>query len=110
MKSKLVIGSSNTDMVIKTDRLPNPGVDSKGKSSRVTAPGSNSYLNEEDIPVKIFDNDKFEILLLQMEIPDRTIEYSAMSAWANGIKVILNPAPVAKSYAHFSFITASYHS
>jgi ribokinase len=167
MKQILVIGSSNTDMVIKTDKLPYPGetivngtflvnaggkganqavaaarlggmvtfitkrgtdllgnqsvgllmresidtqyvvkdtehssgvaliiVDSKGRSSSVTAPGSNSYLNEEDIPKKIFDPDKFEILLLQLEIPESTVEHSAESAAEKGIKVILNPAPV----------------
>lgn len=167
MKQILVIGSSNTDMVIKTEKLPSPGetvvngtfllnpggkganqavaaarlggmvtlitkrgndlfgnqsvgllmresvdtqyvvkdnehpsgvaliiVDSRGRSSSVTAPGSNSYLNQEDIPEKIFDSEKFGILLLQLEIPDKTVEYSAMSACENGIKVILNPAPV----------------
>jgi ribokinase len=167
MNQILVIGSSNTDMVIKTDKLPCPGetivggtfmvnsggkganqavaaarlsgeitfitkrgndlfgnksvgllmregidtqfvikdkehpsgvalinVDLRGRSSGVTSPGSNSYLYPEDIPEKVFEPGKFSILLLQMEIPVRTVEYSAMSAWKNGIKVILNPAPV----------------
>jgi ribokinase len=167
MKQILVIGSSNTDMVIKTDKLPRPGetlvngtflinaggkganqavaaarlggmvtfiakrgtdlfgnqsvgllmregidtqyvvkdsehpsgvalitVDSCGQSSGVTAPGSNSYLNPEDIPEKIFDHDKFEILLLQLEIPEQTVEYIVQSGSKNGIKVILNPSPV----------------
>jgi ribokinase len=167
MNQILVIGSSNTDMVIKTDKLPCPGetilggtfmvnsggkganqavtaarlggevtfitkrgndlfgnksvgllmreaidtqyiikdmehpsgvalinVDSRGRSSGVTAPGSNSYLTPEDIPAKIFEPGKYGILLLQMEIPMKTVEFSALSAWKNGIKVILNPAPV----------------
>jgi ribokinase len=167
MNQILVIGSSNTDMVIKTDKLPCPGetivggtfmvnsggkganqavtaarlggdvtfvtkrgndlfgnksvgllmregidtqyvikdmehpsgvallnVDAKGESSGVTAPGSNSYLFPEDINEKIFDPAKFGILLLQMEIPIRTVEFSALSAWKKGIKVILNPAPI----------------
>jgi ribokinase len=167
MKQILVIGSSNTDMVIKTGKLPRPGeiivngtflinaggkganqavaaarlggmvtfiakrgtdlfgnqsvgllmregidtqyvvkdsehpsgvalitVDSCGLSSGVTAPGSNSYLNPEDIPEKIFDHNKFEILLLQLEIPQQTVEYIVHSGSKNGIKVILNPSPV----------------
>jgi ribokinase len=167
MKKILVIGSANTDMVIKTDKLPCPGetivggtfmvnsggkganqavsaarlggevtfitkrgndlfgnksvgllmregidtqhiikdmehpsgvallnVDSAGRTSGVTAPGSNSYLNPENIPEKIFESGRFEILLLQLEIPTSTVEYSAFCAWKNGIKVILNPAPV----------------
>jgi ribokinase len=167
MKNILVIGSSNTDMVIKTDKLPSPGetivngkflinaggkganqavaaarlgglvtfiskrgtdlfgnqsvgllmregidtqyvvkdsehpsgvalitVDSFGKSSGVTAPGSNCYLYPEDIPEKIFDPGKYEIVLLQLEIPYRTVEYIVESARNNGIKVILNPSPI----------------
>jgi len=167
MNQILVIGSSNTDMVIKTDKLPCPGetivggtfminsggkganqavaaarlggevtfvtkrgndlfgnksigllmregidtqyvikdmenpsgvalinVDSRGRSSGVTAPGANSFLNPEDITAKIFEPGKYGIMLLQLEIPIKTVEFSALSAWKNGIKVILNPAPV----------------
>jgi ribokinase len=182
MNKILVIGSSNTDLVIKTDRLPCPGetivggtfmvnsggkganqavaaarlggevtfitkrgndlfgnksvgllmredidtqyvikdmehpsgvalltVDSRGKSSGATAPGSNNYLSPEEIPKKIFESGIFDILLLQLEIPLRTVEYSVLSAWENGIKVILNPAPVQKLsdelYRHIWLIT-----
>ena len=167
MNQILVIGSSNTDMVIKTDKLPCPGetlvggtflvnsggkganqavaaarlggdvtfitkrgndlfgnksigllmregidtqyvvkdnenpsgvalinVDSRGRSSGVTAPGSNNFLYPEEIPVKVFQPGKYEILLLQLEIPLSTVEYASRSAFENGIKVILNPAPV----------------
>ena len=166
MSRILVIGSSNTDMVIKTERLPVPGetilggtflmnpggkganqavaaarlggkvtfitkrgndlfgnqavgllmregihtqyivkdmefpsgvalitVDSAGENSIVVAPGSNGNLLQEDIPPTIFEADKYEILLLQLEIPMDTVEYSAILASDHGIKVILNPAP-----------------
>jgi ribokinase len=166
MNRILVIGSSNTDMVIKTEKLPAPGetilggtfllnpggkganqavaaarlggkvtfiakrgndlfgnqaigifmregidtqyvvkdpelpsgvalitVDSSGENSIVVAPGSNGNLQKEDIPQKIFKSKKFGILLLQLEIPIETVEYSAITASQNGIKVILNPAP-----------------
>jgi ribokinase len=162
----LVIGSSNTDMVIKTAKLPGPGetilggtflmnpggkganqavaasrlggkvtfitkrgndlfgnqaigifmregidaqyvvkdmelpsgvalitVDSTGENNIVVAPGANGNLQQEDIPKKIFESGKFGILLLQLEIPVETVEYSAFTAYKNGIKVILNPAP-----------------
>src|SRR5665647_63772 len=50
-----------------------------------------------NLPVsKIFETGKFEILLLQLEIPISTVEYSAVTASENGIKVILNPAPAQK--------------
>ena len=169
MSRILVIGSSNTDMVIKTEKLPVPGetilggtflmnpggkganqavaaarlggkvtfvtkrgndlfgnqavgllmregidtkyvvkdmelpsgvalitVDSSGENSIVVAPGSNGNLMQEDIPPHIFETDKFEILLLQLEIPISTVEYSAIAASDHGIKVILNPAPACK--------------
>jgi ribokinase len=166
MNRILVIGSSNTDMVIKTKKIPVPGetilggtflmnpggkganqavsaarlggkvtfitkrgndlfgnqtigllmregihsqyvvkdmehpsgvalitVDSSGENSIVVAPGSNGYLLQDDIPAKIFDPKKYTILLLQLEIPVSTVEFSAVAAMENGIKVILNPAP-----------------
>jgi ribokinase len=169
MSRIIVIGSSNTDMVIKTEKLPSPGetilggiflmnpggkganqavaaarlggkvtfitkrgndlfgnqavgllmregidtqyivkdpdlpsgvalitVDSAGENSIVVAPGSNGNLSEEDIPPMIFETSKFEILLLQLEIPINTVEYSADKASEHGIKVILNPAPACK--------------
>ena len=169
MSRILVIGSSNTDMVIKTEKLPAPGetilggtflmnpggkganqavaaarlggkvtfitkrgndlfgnqavgllmregidaqfivkdlefpsgvalitVDSRGENSIVVAPGSNGRLSEDDIPTSVFENTKFDILLLQLEIPIKTVEYSAVTASEQGIKVILNPAPACK--------------
>ncbi len=166
MNRILVIGSSNTDMVIKTDKIPAPGetilggtflmnpggkganqavsaarlggqvtfitkrgndlfgnqtlgflmregihcqyvvkdldhpsgvaliiVDSSGENSIVVAPGSNGYLLQDDIPEKVFDGKKYTILLLQLEIPVTTVEYAAIKAAENGIRVILNPAP-----------------
>ena len=169
MSRILVIGSSNTDMVIKTEKLPAPGetilggtflmnpggkganqavaaarlggkvtfitkrgndlfgnqavgllmregihtqyivkdmelpsgvalitVDSTGENSIVVAPGSNGNLLQEDIPTAVFETTKYEILLLQLEIPINTVEYSAVAASEKGLKVILNPAPARK--------------
>jgi ribokinase len=169
MNRILVIGSSNTDMVIKTEKIPVPGetilggtflmnpggkganqavaaarlggkvtfitkrgndlfgnqtvgllmregidsqyvvkdtehpsgvaliiVDSAGENSIVVAPGSNGYMLQDDIPPKLFASGKYAILLLQLEIPMTTVEYSAAKASEHGIKVILNPAPAQK--------------
>jgi len=166
MKEILVIGSSNTDMVIKTEKLPAPGetilggtfllnpggkganqavaatrlgarvtfvgkrgndlfgnqmvgllmregidteyfikdpelpsgvalitVDSNGNNMIVVAPGANSNLQPEDLPEEIFDCKKFEILLLQLEIPLPTVEYASKRAADCNIRTILNPAP-----------------
>jgi ribokinase len=47
----------------------------------------------EDITPGLFTPGKFDILLLQLEIPLMTVEYTALTAAGNGLKVILNPAP-----------------
>ena len=169
MKKILVIGSSNTDMVIKTEKIPAPGetilggtflmnpggkganqavaaarlggkvtfiakigddlfgsqthgmlkkegidtrfivkdaeipsgialitVDSNGENCIVVAPGSNDNMHVDDIPGDIFSPGKFNVMLLQLEIPLMTVEYAALSAPESGIKVILNPAPAQK--------------
>ena len=163
-----VIGSSNTDMVIKTSKLPVPGetilggdffmnpggkganqavaaarlggkvtliaktgddvfgreakqifendhintdylttdpthpsgvalitVDNHGENCIVVAPGSNSYLSNEDIDLARQAIIGSELLLMQLEIPIETVEYAANIAFEAGIKVILNPAPAA---------------
>lgn len=71
-------------------------VDANGENSIVVAPGSNGNLMPQDIPGDLFAAGKFEILLLQLEIPVMTVEYAALTAAENGIKVILNPAPAQK--------------
>jgi ribokinase len=169
MKKILVIGSSNTDMVIKTDKIPSPGetilggtflmnpggkganqavaaarlggkvtfvakigddlfgsettgilkkegidtrfivkdtglpsgvalitVDSEGENSIVVAPGSNGNLLVQDIDNEVFAPGKYGVMLLQLEIPLMTVEYAAITAAENKMKVILNPAPAQK--------------
>jgi ribokinase len=90
----------DTQYVIKDDEHPSGValiiVDSAGENSIVVAPGSNGNLIQNDIPSKIFAKGKYAILLLQLEIPITTVEYSAVMASENGIKVILNPAPAQK--------------
>jgi ribokinase len=166
MNKILVIGSSNTDMVIKTKKLPAPGetilggvfllnpggkganqavaasrlggkvtfigkrgndlfgnqtvgllmregvdteyfvkdselpsgvalitVDSSGENSIVVAPGSNANLYPNDLPSHLFEGCIYDIMLLQLEIPLETVEFSAMKGSNCGMKVILNPAP-----------------
>jgi ribokinase len=90
----------DTEYIVKDPELPSGvaliTVDESGENSIVVAPGSNGNLLKEDIPTDILDHEHFEILLLQLEIPLETVEYSAVLAASNGIKVILNPAPAAQ--------------
>lgn len=166
MSRIIVIGSSNTDMVIKSKKLPSPGetilggtflmnpggkganqavaaarlggkvtfvtkigndmfgseaidlfgnenidtryiindpmnpsgvaliiVDDNGENSIVVAPGSNGTLSAYDINEEVFDNEKADIYLMQLEIPLGTVEFVAQKALLKNNRVILNPAP-----------------
>src|SRR5664280_71586 len=89
----------DTQYIVKDKELPSGvaliTVDAEGENSIVVAPGSNSNLLPEDISLKLMKTGKCAILLLQLEIPVKTVEYAVHKASEYGIKVILNPAPAA---------------
>lgn len=90
----------DSGFIVKDHELPSGvaliTVDSAGENSIVVAPGSNGNLLQEDIPANIFETGKYAILLMQLEIPIRIVEYCAITASVQGIKVIINPAPAQK--------------
>ena len=170
MKSKIVIvGSSNTDMMVKVDHFPLPGetlignhfmtaqggkganqavavarlggdatfvcclgddafgnqslallkkegmntkhvrlikgassgvalipVDKNGENTIIVASGANAMLSVDDIKAAEEDIKNAGILLMQLETPIPALIYAAKIAHANGVKVILNPAPFPK--------------
>ena len=87
----------DTRYIVKDHELPSGvaliTVNSAGENSIVVAPGSNGNLLREDIPANIFETGKYSILLMQLEIPILIVEYCAIAASVQGIKVIINPAP-----------------
>lgn len=162
----VVVGSSNTDMIIKLDRIPRPGetiiggqfsiaaggkganqavaaaraggevdfvacvgedmfgqeategfvkdgintdyvfkdkgsasgvalifVDQKGENSIAVASGANAKLLPKHIDSAKDVIISAEILIMQLETPLETVNAAAALAAANGVKVILNPAP-----------------
>lgn len=178
----IIVGSSNTDMVVKTDHLPEPGetvigtnfmiapggkganqavaaaraggkthfiakvgndifgkqtikgfikdkintkyvffdnevpsgialimVDRYGENSIAVAPGANSKLSSQDILNASNLFEKAKVLLVQLEIPLKTVETAIELAWKNNMTVILNPAPAIKLprelYKKISIIT-----
>ncbi len=178
----LVIGSSNTDMVIKTPRLPAPGetilggtflmnaggkganqavaaarlggavtficktgndifgkksvqlfktegidtsfifedphqpsgvalitVDDNGENCIAVASGANAHLTVQNIVQANECVENTSIILMQLEIPLETVEYTASAGAALNKKIILNPAPVCKLndglLQHISIIT-----
>lgn len=69
-------------------------VDNHAENSIVVASGANMLLNEQDVDKVVEEMEEGDILLMQLEIPVRTVEYAARKAFQKGVKVILNPAPV----------------
>jgi ribokinase len=83
---------------VLTDNINPSGValitiDENGENCIVVAPGANSNLLKTDVELAKSTINNSEIILLQLEIPIETIEYSAQLAFDLGKKVILNPAP-----------------
>jgi len=70
-------------------------VDSLGENCIVVASGANMSLSSSDIKKASNAFEQAGILLMQLEIPMQTVEYTAKMAFDKGIKVILNPAPAA---------------
>ena len=68
-------------------------VDDNAENSIAVASGSNSNLVTADIDNSLDAIENSEIVLMQLEIPIKTIEYAAQIAKSRGKMVILNPAP-----------------
>lgn len=68
-------------------------VDEQGENSIVVAPGANAHLEPADVKRVLEKYPDSKILLMQLEIPMRTVEFAAQHARENGMQVILNPAP-----------------
>jgi len=68
-------------------------VDASGKNEIVVISGSNMSLTPHDIDVHRRVFERGGILLLQLEIPVRTVSRAAALAKQAGLHVILNPAP-----------------
>ncbi len=66
-------------------------VDANGQNSIVLSPGANGNVSPADVDSASFSSSK--LLLLQLEIPTPTVLHAAQQARANGLTVILNPAP-----------------
>lgn len=165
-KNIVVVGSSNTDMIIKSEKIPKPGetviggkfykaaggkganqavaaaraggevtliscvgddvfgseaisglekdginieyvkmdpeeasgialifIDGAGENSISVASGANLKLNESDIESAKMRISGADVLLMQLEIPIKTVEAASIIGKSAGAQVILNPAP-----------------
>ncbi|MFB0537888.1 MAG: ribokinase [Anaerolineae bacterium] len=68
-------------------------LDASGQNSIVLAPGANMRLTKEDINAAQGAIIQSDVLVLQLESPLEVVAYATDIAHAEGVKVILNPAP-----------------
>ncbi len=87
----------NTDFVFKDKNNPSGvaliSIDSFGENCIIVAAGANMCLSPEDIDKAEHLIRECDVVLMQLEIPLRTVEYAVDMAYRFGKKIILNPAP-----------------
>ena len=88
----------NTRFVTQDPEYPSGvaliGVDRQGENTIIVAPGSNRQLNVKDVANAFESIDEKSIILIQLEIPQETVEFAILSGKKKNCDVILNPAPV----------------
>lgn len=105
-----------TKNILVTDNTPTGialiTVDNKDNTI-VVVPGANSLLTREYIDLIKEELYKYEVILLQNEIPMETIEYVIQIMKGHDKKIILNPAPARKLseniISNVDFITPNEH-
>jgi ribokinase len=70
------------------------GVDQHGENTIIVAPGSNRQLSVKDVSTAFESIEEKSIILIQLEIPQETVEFAILNGLKKKCDVILNPAPV----------------
>ena len=87
----------NIDYIVKDKEAPSGIAEilvaEEGGNSVAVASGANQNLSVYDIIAAKEPILASDIILMQLEIPLKTVEYAAKLAYDNGIRVILNPTP-----------------
>ena len=69
-------------------------VDEDGENAIVVAAGANNALRPEDVDEAAEAIAVADALMLQLEIPSDTVEHAVRLAHEQGVRVVLNPAPI----------------
>jgi ribokinase len=87
----------NTRYILSDEELPSGvaliTVDQSGENSIVVASGANANLYPDDLKDAFEEINKADIILMQLEIPMKTVHFVAEYAAARNMRVILDPAP-----------------
>ena len=65
----------------------------EGDNSIIVVKGANDYVTPEFVEKALDVIHESDIVLIQQEIPEETVEYVAEICHANGVPLLLNPAP-----------------
>jgi ribokinase len=88
-------------------------VDAHGENTIVVSPGANSLLTPEDVDAGLLGIGTGDLVLLQLETPERLVRYAARRAAGAGGVVILNAAPVPTSlhglFEHVALLVVNEH-
>jgi len=68
-------------------------VDPSGQNRIIVVKGANDVLSPEDVDAAALLLNKADAIVVQLEIPLRTVYHTVKFARANGIRCIVNPAP-----------------
>ena len=90
----------NTSFIVWDEQAPTGValimIDSEGEDIICVAPGANARLSTDDILAAEEAIRSADCVLLQLEIPMETVEYAVRLASKYHVRVVLNPAPMAK--------------
>jgi ribokinase len=90
----------NTEYIFIDDKNPSGvaliNVDEKGENCITVAQGANGNLLVDDVKTLTHVLENADIILIQLEIPIKTIEYVAEFCFQHNKKLVLNPAPACK--------------
>lgn len=70
------------------------GVDQQGENTIIVAPGANRQLSVNEVSTAFESIEEKSIILIQLEIPQETVEFAILNGLKKKCDVILNPAPV----------------
>ncbi len=88
----------DTDYVTVDKKLPSGvaliAVDERGENAIVVAPGANSALAPADVDAAKGAIEEADAVVLQLEIPQETVEHAVRLAKSLGRTIVLNPAPI----------------
>lgn len=97
LKSSLKSDGVNVDFVFEKEGVPTGVaaiiVEKSGNNAITVASGANFELFDEDIDQAEFAFQYGDIMLVQLETPMPTVNYSLKKAKLMGLRTILNPAP-----------------